>query len=253
MAFWDTPDVLSGTIGVPTQQSGPLPKVDLGLSIIHTGSNAFVWTMNFKQLQMPSSYAWMVNSNMPYDCAREVTVRALLPYNPKWIFSLDTDVLTPPDALMKLIKLAEDNNKDIVSGMYWAKKRETFNMPAAWLKTGEDKAANKVTYAAVDIKQWLDKNALITCDVVGAGCLLVRTSVFTRLDQSDPKKPFFQWGLTRKDELTGLPLKQMSEDFYLMERCKNELNIFPHLATDVKCGHICTVQKRPADGEFELI
>lgn len=251
MAIWETPELLSGTVA--TQTSGQLPQTEIGLSIIHTGTVSFTWAVNFRALQIPWSHAYMFNSNMPYDCAREITIRSLLPYKPKWIFSLDTDVLPPTDAIIKLVKLAEEQNKDIVSGLYWAKKREQFNMPAAWVKTGEDKEGNKNIYSAVDISKWLNTNALITCDVVGAGCLLTRTSVFEKLEQSDPKKPFFQWGLTRKDENTGKPLLQLSEDFYFCHRCATELNIYPHLATDVKCGHICMTQKRPSDGAFELI
>jgi hypothetical protein len=194
----------------------------------------------------------MFNSNAPYDVARETTTRALLQYNPKWIFSLDTDVLCPPDTVIKLVALAEANNKSVVSALYWAKKREPFNMPAAWVKTGYDAKENKNIYSAIDIKPWLDKNALVTCDVVGTGCLLIKADVFKKLDESNPKLPFFQWGLGRKDA-DGKPLLQASEDFYLCERIKNELNIFPELATAVKCGHICMAQKRSADGEFELI
>lgn len=251
IAFFDDPNILSGVVN-PQGTPGHV-KVELGLSIIHTGLVTFAWATNFRQLQIPWSHAYMFNSNMPYDCAREITTRELLKFDPKWIFSLDTDVLIEPTGLVKLVNLAVANNKSVVSGLYWAKKREAFNMPAAWVKTGEDKASNKISYSAIDIKPWLDKNALVTCDVVGSGCLLIKADVFKKLDESNPKKPFFQWGLTRKDELTGKPLFQASEDFYLCERIKTELNIFPELATDVKCGHICTAQKRAADGEFELV
>jgi intein/homing endonuclease len=165
----------------------------------------------------------------------------------------NTDVLMPADGLIKLIQLAEANNKSVVSGLYWAKKREAFKMPAAWVKTGRNEEENKNIYSAIDIKPWLDKNALVTCDVVGSGCLLIKADIFKKLDESNPKKPFFQWGLGRKDELTGKPLPQHSEDFYLCERIKNELNIFPELATAIKCGHICLAQMRPSDGELELI
>ncbi len=44
----------------------------------------------------------------------------------------------------------------------------------------------------------------------------------------------------------------MSEDFYFCTRVVEELNIHPHLCSNVRCDHIATVYRRGEDGEFEL-
>jgi len=111
---------------------------------------------------------------------------------------------------------------------------------------------NKIHYLPLNLNEFLGQNRLFACDVVGAGCLLVRADVFKKLDESNPNKPFFQWGVGRKDENTGKPLLQLSEDFYFCERLK-EIGILPHVATAIKCDHICVCRKRSDNGELELI
>ena len=129
-------------------------------------------------------------------------------------------------------------------------------MPAAWLKIAEKPEENRIEFAPLDIKQHLanlpNKSPLVRCDVVGAGCLLIKADIFKKLDESNPNLPYFEWGLGRRDP-TGKPLLQLSEDFYFCMRCVKELNINPHLAVAVQCDHICNAIKRGSDGEFELL
>ncbi len=129
-------------------------------------------------------------------------------------------------------------------------------MPCAWAKIGEDLSKNIVSYKSIEneLKPYLDKNALVEVDVVGAGCLLIKTELFKKLDASNPNKPYFQWGLTRKDENTGKPLLQMSEDFYFCDRLNRELGIKPHLATAIKCDHLLfpVGKRRALDGKLTL-
>jgi hypothetical protein len=253
MAIWDNPEILSG----PTQTTVPVgdAKPFLGLGIIHTGIVTMDWALNFRYLNIPWNHVYFHGSNSPYDCSREMVVRSILKdHKPEYIFFLDTDVCMQRDGLVQLVQLAQQHNKPIVSGLYWAKKRDKTPMPCAWMKTGEKLDEGQIQYMSFDIKPYLDKNALIEVDVVGAGCLLIKSDIFKKLDESNPKKPYFQWGLTRKDENTGKPLLQVSEDFYFMDRCARELNIKPHLSTAVKCDHLLMPigKRRASDGELEL-
>lgn len=249
MAIWEQPHVMSGQ---PTQI--PPQKPYLGIGMICQEYVTFQWAMMYALLQKPSPYSFLYNRNAPYDVAREQVARGLLQYDPEYIFFLDTDTcLEEPDGLLKLINLSKEYDKPLLSGLYYAKKKEEFAMPCAWLKTGENKTENTVQYQTFDIQPHLNKNALLQVNVAGAGCLLIKSEIFKKLDESNPKKPFFQWGVGRKDELTGKPLLQASEDFYFMERCANELGIYPHLATSVKCHHICLAQRRASDGKLEII
>ena len=248
MAIWEIPGALSGDAKAGEQKIQPY----VGVCIIHTSDVSTEWAFNFRHLNFGYPYIFFHGGNMPYDCSRELITRECLKNKVKWIFHLDTDILMDVNALPTLIQLAEANNLPVLSGHYFAKKREEIPISCAWVKTGFNAELNQPQYAAFDIKPYMDKNALIAVDVVGAGCLLVRADVFERLDKSNPNLPYFQWGLGRKDP-QGKPLMQNSEDFYFCERIKQELNIQPHLSTLVKCGHICRCQKRPQDGKLELI
>jgi len=253
MAFWETPEVLSGqTPAVPVVGDA---KPYVGLGLIHTGVVPFEWALSFRYLNIPYNHVFMHGTNAPYDCSREAVVKGILGYGVEWVFFLDTDVLPPRDAVPLLISLSQQHDKPVVSGLYWAKKREEIPMPAAWMQIGSDPVKNQITYKSLEneVKPYLEKNALLEVDVVGAGCLLIRADIFKKLEASDPKKPFFQWGLQRRDELTGKPLPQMSEDFYFCERLK-EIGVKPHLCTAIKCDHLTfpTGKRRAIDGRLEL-
>jgi len=150
----------------------------------------------------------------------------------------------------------EELNLPVLSGLYWAKKPGP-PIPAAWKIVNEVPEANRIEFMPLDIWPFLKeekkgRQGLVQVDVVGAGCLLVKADVFKKLDESDPNKPYFEWGLGRKDS-NGKPLLQVSEDFYFCLRCIKELNIHPHVAVAVKCEHISTAVKRGSDGNFELL
>jgi len=255
MAIWEKPGILSGEVNLGTNGD---EKPVVGICMIHTGDVRFKWAMNWGETSRSVGYPYVYfhNSNQPYDGAREVTTRACLERGVEWVFHYDTDVILPPNTIPNMIHLAKEQNKDIISGLYWAKKPEpTPIMPAAWLQIGEDLEKMTVQYQHMDmtkLKPYLSQNALLQCDVVGAGCLLIKADVFKKLDKSNPNLPYFQWGLGRRDP-TGKPLLQVSEDFYFCHRATHELKIYPHLATAIKCGHICSdAEKSAADGVLRL-
>jgi len=239
MAYWDQPEVMSGT---PQQVAGMTGKPEMGLVVIHTGLVRIEWAQRFRLLQFPN-YVYAFNSNQPYDTSREMATRAVLSQGVKYVFHLDTDVLPPINTVPVLIQWMEKFDIPIISGLYWAKKPEI--MPAAWINTVQE--PDQFAFAPLDINKYKDKQTIVPVDVCGAGCMLVRRDVFEKLDKSDPEKPYFLWGLGRK----GLP--QISEDFYFCVRCVQELGIHPHIAIPVECGHICDVIRRPTDGQFELL
>jgi len=253
LAIWEHPEILSGP--PPSQAIGGEAQVkpELGLCVIHQRTVPIEWAVRFRHLQFPP-YCYMMNSNQPYDTAREMCTRGVLEKDVEWVFHLDTDTLIPVNAVPVMIEWAKKFDLPIVSGLYWAKK-PGIPMPCAWYKTGENKEANRTEFQPLNIKPHLsdpNKQPLVKVDVVGAGCLLVKADVFKKLDESDPKKPYFQWGLGRKD-INGFPLPQMSEDFYFCMRAIDELDIHPHVASAIRCEHICSAVKRQDDGEFELL
>ena len=178
------------------------------------------------------------------DTGREQITRACLKNGVKWIFHLDTDVLMPLDGIQKMIEWSEKFNLPVLSGLYWAKK--PMKMPCAWISIGYHEDTMKYDFAPVNVEPHMAKGTIIPVDVTGTGALLIKADIFKKLDESDPNKPYFQWGVGRKG------LLQLSEDFYFCMRCKNELGIQVHLATAVKCDHCVDVVRRGSDGEYEL-
>ena len=249
MAIWETPDILSGPSTIAGQAVGAA-KPELGVCILHTGLVTMDWAMRFRVMQFPN-YIYTLGANQPYDTAREMTTRTCLEHGVKWVFHFDSDVIAPANTVPLMIEWAEKFDKPVLSGLYWAKKPGP-PMPAAWVKVGEKPEENRIEFAPVDIKPHLGKNAILQCDVVGAGCLLVKADVFKKLDESDPKKPYWKWGLGRKD-INGKNLPQMSEDFYFCQRCVDELGIHPHVCTAITCDHITSVRKKGENGEYELL
>ena len=254
MASWERPGILSGEVNLGAK--GDI-KPFVGICMIHTGDVRFKWAMNWGEVSRAVGYpyVYLYNSNQPYDGAREVTTRGCLERGVEWIFHFDTDVMLPPNTIPNMIHLAIEQKKDVISGLYWAKKREETPVPCAWFQISEDLEKGEVKYQKFDpekLKPFLKQNALLQCDVVGAGCLLVKADVFKKLDKSNPNLPYFQWGLGRRDP-TGKPLLQLSEDFYFCHRLTHELKIYPHLSTAIKCVHICSDAERSAeDGVLRL-
>jgi len=243
MPFWENPDIFSGTI--PSNVPGGAIEPELGLCVLHQGTVPTPWAFRLVQMArfMPP-FIYMTNRNQPYDTGREQITRACLDRKVKWIFHLDTDVLMPIDGIKKMIEWSEKFKLPLLSGLYWAKK--PIKMPCAWLKIGEHPEEKKYDFAPVDVEPHMEKGSIVPVDVTGAGALLINADVFRKLDESDPNKPYFQWGVGRKG------LWQMSEDFYFCMRCKNELDIQVHLATAVKCDHMMMMNRRGDNGELEF-
>ncbi len=238
---------------MPVNKNQKSDPVVVAICVVHIGIAPMKWAENFQCLQLPfTSKRYSIGNILPVDCAREYLVRAAInDCNPEYIFFLDSDVLLPPNAIPQLIQIARQKNIPVLSGLYWNKgfgtqsgkmepEEEQIPKPVAYLKDSEDLSKGIINIHPIveEIKPYLDKNVDFEVDVVGAGCLLIKTDVFIKLEKSNPNKPFFQWGIFRKDENTGKPLLQVGEDQYFCDRLTRELGIRPYLTTAVQCNHI---------------
>lgn len=242
MAVWEQPDLVSGlSIEVKEEKK----KAEIALCIPHQEIVTMEWALAFRNLRLPP-HIYFLNRGMPIDVARENMVRSALKHDIKYILFIDSDnVPESPDAALQLKAIAEQHNLDIVSGLYWARKREA-NTPAAW-KIVERKG-NLVKFAPIIIqKEWMERGSIVEVDVIGLGFCLIKADVFRRLEKNDPTKPFFQWGLGRPN------LPQVSEDFYFFLRCIDELGIRPYVAMSVPVKHICYAEKDGKTGELKLV
>lgn len=235
MAIWEQPELLKDT---------ERKKAEIALCIAHQELTTMEWAIAFRNLQLPSNLLFM-NRGMPIDVAREQMVRSALKHEIKYVFFLDSDIVLEPNAVMTLKAIAEQKNLPIVSALYWARKRVDQPQPAAWKIIHRE--GNTIKAAPVIVEEHIQKGNIIEVDFIGMGACLIKKEIFDKLNKKNPDKPFFEWGLGRKN------LPQVSEDFYFCLRCIDELGIHPYVATLVRAHHVCTARRNRDNGNLELV
>lgn len=170
------------------------------------------WASGLRELQLPpGTPPPHFIAGRPFDDARNHACELALKEGIPSVFFLDDDVIPPSDAYFRLAA----HQKEIVSGLYYRRHGPTPVVPCMQVNG-----------------QWVTAYtipALLEVDLVGAGCLLLQTSILARL-----KKPWFEWRISRED----LPPNQrMSEDFqFCYEARRAGLKI--HVDTSIQCLHV---------------
>jgi len=248
MAIWEQPELIKDfdkkiKAGINTVGDNTV-KPEIALCIPHQTIVSMEWTMAFRHLQLPP-HKYFLNRGMPIDIARETMVRsALKDSNIKYILFLDTDVVVEPDSFKTLIAIAEEKNLSIVSGLYWARKKEDKPTPAAWKIINRE--GNLIKYAPVLIDEHIKKGNIIEVDATGLGFTVIKRHIFEDLDRKGVK-PYFEWGLGRNN------LPQISEDFLFYLRCIDHLGIHPFVACSIRGHHIALSKRNKDNGILELV
>jgi hypothetical protein len=180
------------------------------------------WAVGYRNLQLPPDAGTTIKSGAPFDTARNMACEDVLQHNFTWLFFLDDDVVTPPDAYHRLAA----HGKDIISGLYY--RRAEPIVPV--MMKNNDKGQ------AVWITQWSPPRSLIEVDLVGAGCLLIHRRVLERM-----KPPWFEWQIGREDpkaDPTKPPQNRLSEDFAFCQKAKREYGFSVFVDTSIECEHI---------------
>lgn len=156
---------------------------------------------------------------MPFDQARNVICMATLDGGFDYSFHLDSDVIPPPDAVLRLLR----HQKPLISGIYH--RRSPPQGVPVMMKGG----------------QWVTSyppNSVIEVDVVGAGCLLLSADFLRAMPAIQPNtgKHWFSWqsDLPRVKENEGW---HMSEDFTMCKFVKEKMGIPTLIDTSVVCRH----------------
>jgi hypothetical protein len=190
------------------------------VSIIHVENTTLAWAFGLRNLIIPGGI--FAPTGMPYDHSRNTCCQVALDNKMEWLFFLDSDVIPPRDAILRLMA----HKQPIISGVY-CRRSDPHGIPVM-LRGG----------------QWLTNEGVcgkvIDVDLVGAGCLLIhRTALETIRDKGplDPKrgKTWFDWRVDMKHLLPEG--KAMSEDFMFCMRAK-ELGYKILVDTSVRCKHV---------------
>lgn len=178
--------------------------------------------------------------------ARNMMVEACLVSGVDFIHFVDDDVLVPPNT-----HWLYQHNADIVSGLYMA--RQSPHTPQMYTKAVESENAGKY-WPVLDYPEgWIGE-----VDAAGAGCLLVKSTVFKALQEhwdkqrrmcadwivgdrcytDDSLKYFSNLGMRLSPWFEFLDA--VGEDFYFCERAR-EAGFRVLVDTRVKCEHLTWV------------
>lgn len=184
-------------------------------AVLHTDNTTIAWSFGLRNLQIPGQIIGL--AGMPYDMARNVACMKALECGASHIFFLDSDVIPPPDAVLRLMA----HKLPIVSGVY-CRRSHPAGVPVMMKPLG----------------QWITQfpaNSLIEVDVVGAGCLLIHRSVLETLPPQSPGKHWFDW---RVDQQGNRPKEEcLSEDFTFMMHAK-KYGYKTIVDTSIICRHV---------------
>jgi hypothetical protein len=122
---------------------------------------------------------------------RETLINQAIAMKSEWVFWLDSDMMFPPTTLLRLLA----HKQDIVACNYM--KRSYPFKSVAFTDTN-------------DWESWVpiqSEDELVTVDAIGMGCVLMKTSIFQKLN-----KPYFEYTYQPKTKDWG------GEDFTLFKK-----------------------------------
>lgn len=144
----------------------------------------------------------------------------------KYIMTLESDNLQPPDAHVRLLESIDGGGFDGVSGIYWTKGEVNMPMaygdPAHYAKTGE------LEFRPRDVRAALQGGNVMEVNGIAMGCSLYRLDLFR--DVPEP------WFVTVSDVVSGVP-QGFTQDLYF---CKKARERGKRFAVDfrVPVGHL---------------
>jgi 2-polyprenyl-3-methyl-5-hydroxy-6-metoxy-1,4-benzoquinol methylase len=139
-----------------------------------------------------------IHEDQPVDKSRNYLIQKVMSRDlPDFIFFLDSDNVLSVEDFDKLVKTMEEEDADVVSGLYFSKQRPYLPVVREFKFGG---------FWNIEV---LPKNKVVKVDGVGTGVCLIRPRVFRRLSF-----PWFQFSYER----WGYKDIQLSEDLFW---CRN--------------------------------
>lgn len=140
-----------------------------------------------------------------------------------WLLQLDTDHFFAPDIAARMLRIMNDYEIDVLSGLYQFKVPPHSPVSFMW---------NEQAQCFVMLGKWEGDGEILRVGGGGGGCLMVRRSVFDRIRTELNEQPF---------ECLPMPLasppRNFSEDQSFFVRCMR-LGIGVYLAVNVRANHL---------------
>lgn len=170
------------------------------VGILHTDQTTIAWSFGLRNLIVPGHITGV--SGQPYDMGRNSMCQATLQGGFEWCFMLDSDVVCPPDTILRLMS----RQQPIISGVYY-RRSPPHGIPVA-LRRNKDESVRWLTHEEAH-----PSNGVVEVDLVGAGCFLIHRSVLEKFLTKPlaPGNPWFHWRANQHGILP--PGECLSEDF----------------------------------------
>jgi hypothetical protein len=145
----------------------------------------------------------------------------------KYILTLESDNIPPPDAHIRLLETIEAGNYDAVSGIYFT--RGEINMPQAYGDPDEYRRTGVLSFKPRDIRAALQKGQIMDVNGIAMGCALWRIDMFRQIEPP--------WFVTVNDVVPGKGIQCFTQDLGF---CSRAVAAGKRFAVDMRCrvGHM---------------
>lgn len=189
------------------------------IGILHVEIVSMAWALGYDKLIKPGPVLPVTGS--PFDHSRNTICAAALHAGLEYVFMLDSDVIPPPDAILRLL----NHRQPIISGTYH-RRSPPHGLPVMQNEHG-----------------WMNvppNSGIVEAHLVGAGCLLIHRSVLEKLPPLDARrgKRWFDWrgDMAAFGEPRIPPTEGLSEDFSFCRHARQH-GYRVLVDTGVQCRH----------------
>ena len=145
----------------------------------------------------------------------------------KYVLTLETDNLPPPDAHIRLIEAIEEFALDGVGGIYFTKGE--IQRPMAYGSPEEFRRTGVLDFRPLDIRDALNKGRVIEVNGIAMGCSLYRMELFRQIPEP--------WFVTVNDIVEGKGAQGFTQDLFFAQKAKLAGKRFG-VDLRVKVGHL---------------
>ena len=200
------------------QNSNPFGEFKVKKILCAIPTNKYIEPETFKSiydLEIPDGYEMEFQFFYGYSISQIRNLIAEWAKRYDYLFSVDSDIVVPKDALKKMITA----DKDIVSGMYIQRIPDTYTLELYMVN--ENGGLSNIPHELIS-----QHNELVEIAGCGFGCVLIKGEVFRTMEYPHF---YYQSALDHKDTV--------SEDIYFCKKAR-DLNFKIWVDTTIKCDHI---------------
>jgi len=145
----------------------------------------------------------------------------------KYVMTVESDNLPPPDAPIRLVESLEAGKFDAVSGIYFTKG--PINMPMAYGDPKRYRETGELEFQPRDIRHCLEAGQVMEVNGIAMGCAVWRMDLFREVPQP--------WFVSLQEFNDGNPSGAMTQDLWF---CRRARQMGKRFAVDhrVRVGHL---------------